>query len=165
MNEIDLVRRFRAETSTPDERETQRARGILLAAIGQDRNRAPSLRERLHRAPRRTVALALAVIALPGSYAIADSTGVLGGGSEGTVTLTPETAIPASAPGSESDSTIPAPPASEPLSIELRPSDPGLGADVAVPDADESDRRGRARRGTVDLTPDTAVPTKPAGSK
>lgn len=159
MNEIDLVRRFRAETSTPDDGETQHARSILMEAIEQDRNRGFGVRERLRRAPRRTIAVALAVVALPASYAIADSAGVFGDG--GTVTLTPETAIPAPAPGSESESAERTPQVSGDLGSELAP-------ETAVPapgTASETESAHRAPRGTVDLTPKTGVPTSRAESK
>lgn len=143
MNEIDLVRRFRAGMPTHDEDEMQHARHILMKAIEQDRNRTFGVSNLLRHAPRRSVAVVLAVLALPGSYAIARSAGVFDGG---TVDLTLETATPASAPGSESEPADPAPAPSE-------------FPDDLAPGADEPKSRHRARPGTVDPKPKTAPPT------
>lgn len=135
MNEIEAVRRFRAETGTHDEREVRRARGVLLEEITRGREHDSDVRERLRRAPRRTIAIALAVVVLPGSYAIADSAGVFD--EPGTVTLTPETATPAPAPGSESE-----PPATAPATGDLAP-DPSIGdsGDAPGPGSVEWDAR------------------------
>ena len=98
MNEIDLVRNFRAETETTDEEQAQRARIALVEAIKkEDGSRASGLRGWLRRPSRGAIAIILAVVALPGAYAIADSADVFE--EDGTVTLTPENAVPALAPG------------------------------------------------------------------
>jgi hypothetical protein len=132
MNEIDLVRNFRVDTATPDEEQVQRARIVFVEVIKQGAgSRTFGVRERVRRVPRSTLAVILAVIALPGGYAIADSAGVFEGG---TVDLTLENAIPAPAPGSEPESTDPAPPASE------LPGDLAPGADVISDQAREDAR-------------------------
>ena len=97
MNEIDLVRNFRAETATTDEAQVQRARIAFVEAIkGEEGSRASGLRGWLRRPSRSAIAIISAVVALPGAYAVAESADVFE--EDGKITLTPETAVPAPAP-------------------------------------------------------------------
>lgn len=76
MNEIELIRRFRAQASQPDPDEAQKARDALMEAIDLERLGAdPARRGRLSTVPRRTLAVALAIAVLPAGYAIAEGVG------------------------------------------------------------------------------------------
>lgn len=74
MNEIELMRRFRAHSANPDNEQAQRARGSLMAAIAQERSGTSPVSPDALKIPRRRIlAIALATALLPGGYAIAQA--------------------------------------------------------------------------------------------
>jgi hypothetical protein len=106
MNEIELIRRFGARKgSDSDNEQLQVARDLLMKAIDEERKNGPRSRQGLARvsSPRRIVAVAVAVLAIPGGYGLAQ-----GMGDGQVIKITPETAQPAPPP-LEANPTAPPP--------------------------------------------------------
>lgn len=149
MNEIDLIRSFRASTSSRNGTGAQRARTRLMDTVDAERGSDPHQSWALvgsgrHRPSRRVVFTAAAFLALPTGYAVGKTTGVFGGG---TVVLTPETATPAPPPQSESKSARRLPEGT----IVLTPQT----ATPAPPPADSGSAR-RAPGRVIRISPGTA---------
>lgn len=148
MNEIDLVRRFRAESNAQandDERESS-ARRLLMEAVNGERASRGTSRRWV-----RPIAIVVGILLLPAGYAIADSTGVFG--DDDVVVLTPQTAEPVPAPAAVSESNETRKSADREIVLTPETARP-----AAAP-ASESKKatRDQHRGGVVKLTPDEAI--------
>ena len=77
MNEIELIRTFRAHAARPDADQARRARSSLMAVIAEESRESggtsPKARSLSKMPRRRILAVALAGALLPGGYAIAQA--------------------------------------------------------------------------------------------
>lgn len=130
MDEIDLIRRYRVRSGPQPgdaEQQQQHARQRLMGAVTDER--AAHLRSGwLNSGMRRSLAVTAALLLLPGGYAIADVTGLVGGKEMDAQPVTEETCgqspeINAETPGSLKPSAP----------LQVAPGTPGFSCKDLVP--------------------------------